>query len=69
MSQKRWPECKSKVDTLSRLLYALNLPGWSVHPLKGNREGRQAMAVSGPWRITFRWDGKDAHELILEQYH
>ena len=47
----------------------LNLPGWSVHPLKGNREGRYAMAVSGPWRITFRWDGKNAHELVLEQYH
>jgi proteic killer suppression protein len=44
-------------------------PGWSGHPLKGNREGRHAMAVSGPWRITFRWDGKDAHELHLEQYH
>ncbi|HUG16321.1 MAG TPA: hypothetical protein VMM78_15060 [Thermomicrobiales bacterium] len=26
-------------------------------------------AVSGPWRITFRWDGKDAHWLALEQYH
>ena len=47
----------------------LNMPGWSVHPLKGNREGRHAMAISGPWRITFRWDGKDAHELDLEQYH
>jgi proteic killer suppression protein len=45
------------------------MPGWSVHPLKGNREGRHAMAVSGPWRITFHWDGKDAHELDLEQYH
>ena len=40
----------------------LNMPGWSVHPLKGNREGRHAMAVSGPWRITFRWDGKDGHD-------
>jgi proteic killer suppression protein len=45
------------------------MPGWSVHPLKGNREGQHAVAVSGPWRITFRWDGKDAHELDLEQYH
>jgi proteic killer suppression protein len=43
----------------------LNMPGWSVHPLKGDREGRHAMAVSGPWRITFRWDGTDAHELAL----
>ena len=47
----------------------LNMPGWSVHPLKGIREGQHALAVSGPWRITCRWDGKDAHELDLEQYH
>jgi proteic killer suppression protein len=47
----------------------LNMPGWSVHPLKGDREGRHAMAVSGPWPITFRWDGTHAHELDLEQYH
>jgi len=47
----------------------LNMPGWRVHLLKGHREGRHALAVNGPWRITFRWDGKDAHELDLEQYH
>jgi len=35
----------------------LNMPGWSVLPLKGDREGRYAMAVSGPWRITLQWDG------------
>lgn len=56
------------------VLADLNMPGWSVHPLKGNREGRHAMAVNamavnGPWRLTFRWDGNDAHELDLEQYH
>jgi len=63
--------CRRAMDALhaATALSDLNMPGWSVHPLKGNREGRHAMAVSGPWRITFRWDGKDAHELALEQYH
>lgn len=63
--------CRRAMDALhaATALSDLNMPGWSVHPLKGNREGRHAMAVSGPWRITFRWDGKDAHELTLEQYH
>jgi proteic killer suppression protein len=51
------------------VLSDLHLPGWSVHPLKGNREGRHAVAVSGPWRLTFRWGGNDAHELDLEQHH
>jgi toxin HigB-1 len=63
--------CRRAMDALhaATAVSDLNMPGWSVHPLKGNREGRHAMAVSGPWRITFRWDGKDAHELALEQYH
>jgi len=66
--QKR---CRRAMDALhaATALSDLNMPGWSVHPLKGGREGRHAMAVSGPWRITFRWDGKDAHELALEQCH
>jgi toxin HigB-1 len=63
--------CRRVMDALhvATALSDLNIPGWSVHPLKGNRAGRYAIAVSGPWRITFRWDGKDAHELDLEQYH
>ena len=66
-----YKRCRRAMDALhaATALSDLNMPGWSVHPLKGNREGRHAMAVSGPWRITFRWDGKDAHELALEQYH
>mgnify|MGYP000545351481 CR=1 FL=1 len=54
--------CRRAMDALhaATALSDLNMPGWSVHPLKGNREGRHAMAVSGPWRITFRWDGDDA---------
>jgi toxin HigB-1 len=63
--------CRRALDALhaATALSDLNMPGWSVHPLKGNREGRNALAVSGPWRITFRWDSQGAHELDLEQYH
>ena len=63
--------CRRAMDALhaATAVSDLNMPGWSVHPLKGNREGRHAMAVSGPWRITFLWVGKDAHELDLERYH
>jgi toxin HigB-1 len=62
--------CRRALDAVqAATALSLNMPGWSVHPLRGNREGRHAMAVSGPWRIAFRWDGKDVHELDLEQYH
>jgi proteic killer suppression protein len=47
----------------------MNLPGYGFHHLKGNRRGSFAVSVSGNWRITFRFDGGDAIEVNLEDYH
>lgn len=47
----------------------MNLPGYRWHPLKGNRAGQYAVGVSGNWRATFRFDGKDAIDVNLEDYH
>lgn len=43
----------------------LSVPGWRLHPLRG--EPRWAIAVNGPWRITFAWDGKDFADVDREQ--
>jgi proteic killer suppression protein len=48
---------------------ALNLPGLRFHSLKGTSKGRHAVDASGNWRITFGWDGDDAIEVDLEDYH
>jgi toxin HigB-1 len=45
----------------------LNLPGYRFHALQGER--RWSIRVTGNWRITFGWDGADAIELDLEDYH
>lgn len=50
-------------------LRQVNLPGFQLHPLKGGQAQRWAIAVSGPWRITFDWRDGDAHRVDLEQYH
>lgn len=47
-----------------RVLQAVRL-----HALKGDRRGRQAMTVSGRWRITFRFADGDAHEVAIEDYY
>jgi toxin HigB-1 len=47
----------------------LNLPGFRFHGLKGKDKGRYAVDVSGNWRITFGWDGRDAIDVDLEDYH
>ncbi len=48
---------------------ALDLPGLRFHSLKGDRAGRFAVSVSANWRITFAFDGEDASDVDLEDYH
>lgn len=47
----------------------MNLPGYRFHGLKGKEKGRYAVDASGNWRITFAWDGRNAIDVDLEDYH
>ena len=46
----------------------MNLPGYDYHVLKGKRSAVYSVAVSGNWRLTFRFD-EDAYDVSLEDYH
>jgi proteic killer suppression protein len=46
----------------------LNVPGFNFHKLHGKPQ-RYAIAISGPWRITFAWEGNDAVLVDYEQHH
>jgi proteic killer suppression protein len=47
----------------------MKAPGWHLHPLRGNLQGFWAVTVSANWRITFRFDGKDAILVDYQDYH
>jgi toxin HigB-1 len=47
----------------------MDLPGFRLHPLKGDLAGCWAVAVSGNWRIVFRFRGGDASDVDLIDYH
>ena len=47
----------------------MNLPGLALHPLKGTQRGRWVVRVSGNWRVTFEFVGKDAEQVDYEDYH
>ena len=47
----------------------MNLPGWNLHPLKGNLEGHFSVQVSGNWRMTFMFDEGDAVLVDYQDYH
>ena len=47
----------------------MDLPGLRLHELKGSRKGIWSVSVSGNWRVTFRFTGKDAEIVNYEDYH
>ena len=40
-----------------------------LHQLKGRMRDRWSVSVSGNWRVTFAFDGKDAVLVDYEDYH
>jgi proteic killer suppression protein len=47
----------------------MDLPGYHFHRLIGRERGRFSIRVTGNWRTTFAWEGEDAIEVDLEDYH
>ncbi len=72
--QRRWL-CASKIERILDWLDAakepedMDLPGYKFHPLKGDRKGAYAVSVTGNWRITFEFEGQDAVNVNLQDYH
>jgi proteic killer suppression protein len=62
---------RRQLDVLNRARSTrdLNLPGYRLHQLKGNRAGTWSVTVSGNWRVTFTFEGEDAFDVDLEDYH
>jgi len=67
-----------QIDKIERILARLDqasepdhmaLPGFRLHPLKGDLAGFWAVSVSGNWRVVWRFEGPDAADVDLIDYH
>lgn len=73
--RKPQPQYVDKVERiLARLDQAadpshMDLPGYRLHPLKGDLVGYWAVSVSGNWRIIFRFEDGHANAVDLIDYH
>ena len=47
----------------------MDLPGWRLHSLKGDRAGLWAVDVSGNWRLVFQFKDGHAYVVNYEDYH
>lgn len=69
------PDYADKIERiLARLEEAsevgnMDLPGFRLHPLKGDLAGNWSVTVSGNWRIVFRFEGGHACDVDLIDYH
>lgn len=47
----------------------MNIPGYRLHPLRGDRKGIWSITVNGNWRVTFEFIDADAYIVNYEDYH
>ena len=45
------------------------LPGYRLHPLKGELAGYWSVRVSANWRILFRMEDGDVFDVDMTDYH
>lgn len=48
---------------------AMDIPGWNLHPLKGELKGHWSVKVNGNWRMTFYFEDGDAILVDYQDYH
>ena len=47
----------------------LDIPGYRLHPLTGDRKGIWSITVNGNWRITFEFYEGNVYIANYEDYH
>lgn len=47
----------------------VDIPGFRLHRLKGNRKGAWSIRVNGNWRVTFDFEDGNAYIVNYEDYH
>ncbi len=50
-------------------LDGLSLPGYQLHPLKGELKGFWSLRVTGNFRVIFRFEKNEPWDVDLVDYH
>lgn len=83
-TEKLWQGQRTRFpsDLLHRAISKLNLldaathldtlrvpPSNRLEALKGRRAGQHSIRINDQWRLCFRWDGGNAFEVEITDYH
>jgi proteic killer suppression protein len=53
----------------ARAITDMDIPGFQLHPLKGDLTGFWAVTVRANWRVVFRFVDAEAFEIDYVDYH
>lgn len=57
------------LDAASAIIDLSAPPGNRLRALRGEFAGFHSIRVNEQWRIVFRWEGNNAHQVRLTDYH
>lgn len=69
------PDMADRIENVLGVLDAalaiddIDLPGYRLHPLKGDLAGRWSVTIRANWRIVFRFENGMALDVELLDYH
>jgi proteic killer suppression protein len=72
LPQILWPAIRRKLDMLNAAHELGDLrapPGNRLERLRGDKSGRYSIRVNDQFRITFRFEDGNCHEVNCEDYH
>ena len=67
-----WERAMAKlqlIDAAVELAFLRVPPGNRLEALRGNRRGQHSIRINDQWRICFRWNGNDAEQVEIADYH
>lgn len=67
---QRTAAMKLKILNAASLLETLRVPPSNhLEELRGDREGQHSIRINRQWRICFVWQGNDAYDVEIVDYH
>lgn len=71
INSKHGPKLELRLQALHTAVEIddMDIPGWRLHSLKGDKKGLWAVSVSGSWRVVFEFKDGHAYVVNYEDYH
>lgn len=57
------------LDAADTLAFLRVPPSNRLEQLRGDRRGQWSIRINDQWRICFRWEDGDAHDVQITDYH